>query len=102
MRLTLLLAVFLLGGFLLIVQPWATDTSQQDPDTQSHSTMPASVFVDDRRDDMADAAVAFLGSLSHNQRATAQFPFDAAERTNWHYVPRTRGGLPFSGMSDMQ
>jgi hypothetical protein len=51
---------------------------------------------------MAPAAARFLASLSADQRKQASFAFDAAERTNWHYIPRERKGLPIKAMSEEQ
>ena len=44
----------------------------------------------------------FLSTLNASQRATASFPFDDAERTNWAYVPQRRAGLPLRDMNDEQ
>ena len=52
-------------------------------------------------EDMARAAQAFLATLDRDARAKAQFPFDAEERFNWHFVPRPRAGLPLKQMSDV-
>jgi hypothetical protein len=43
---------------------------------------------------MADAATAFLASLSPDQAGKVKFGFDDAERLNWHFIPRVRKGLP--------
>jgi hypothetical protein len=51
---------------------------------------------------MATAATRFLGALSSDQRAQATFALDAAERTNWHYIPRERKGLPIKAMSEAE
>jgi hypothetical protein len=51
---------------------------------------------------MASAAGRFLGALTPEQRQQAAFAFDAAERTNWHYIPRERKGLPLKQMNDDQ
>lgn len=51
---------------------------------------------------MAEAASLFLASLSPEQRQAAAFPFDDRERYNWHYVPRSRSGLPLKEMNDAQ
>ena len=51
---------------------------------------------------MVESANRFLASLSPEARAKAQFKFDDAERLNWHFVPRTRNGLPFKEMSEAQ
>jgi hypothetical protein len=52
--------------------------------------------------DMAKAAEAFLASLTAEQRGKAVYSFDSAERENWHFVPRTRNGLPFKDMTPEQ
>jgi uncharacterized protein DUF3500 len=51
---------------------------------------------------MASAADRLLGALSPEQRQQAAFAFDAAERTNWHYIPRERKGLPLKQMNEEQ
>lgn len=52
---------------------------------------------------MADAAEAFLKSLSDEQRATASMPLDAPERTDWHFIPKaTRKGLQVRDMKEEQ
>ncbi|UYQ94943.1 DUF3500 domain-containing protein [Chitinophaga horti] len=47
-------------------------------------------------------ATAFLNTLDSAQRAATIFPFDNAERFNWHFVPRERKGLPLKAMTDNQ
>ncbi len=57
---------------------------------------------------MADAAVAWLGSLDADQRAQAHWPgpgADAepvAERLRWYYTPTDHGGLPVGAMRSGQ
>jgi hypothetical protein len=58
---------------------------------------------------MADAAGAFLGSLSAEQRAKCTYDFDDKERTNWIFVPMqdkekrpTRKGLRIEEMNEDQ
>ena len=51
---------------------------------------------------IAAAANAFLAVLDDDTRARTIFPFDSEERTNWHFVPRARQGLPFADMNDIQ
>jgi hypothetical protein len=51
---------------------------------------------------MTRAANEFLGTLDAEQRARATFPFDSTERLNWHFIPRTRLGLPFKQMTEPQ
>ena len=40
-----------------------------------------------------EATVAFLDTLSAEQRAKAVFPFEDEERLNWHYFPKDRAGI---------
>jgi hypothetical protein len=51
---------------------------------------------------MTAAARDFLASLTPPQRLQASFPFDDAERLNWHFIPRERRGLPLKQMADQQ
>ena len=52
--------------------------------------------------DMREAAAAFLALLDEGQRTKATFEFTSDERLNWHFIPRTRSGLPFYQMNDAQ
>lgn len=51
---------------------------------------------------MTDAAQQFLAALSPAQRATAVHPFNDQERENWHYVPRSRRGVPLRTLTGRQ
>jgi hypothetical protein len=54
---------------------------------------------------MADAAAAFLSSLTPEQRQKATFAFDSSERTHWNFIPIEafpRNGLMVREMSDAQ
>lgn len=51
---------------------------------------------------MARAADRWLASLSDDQKASATFAFDDAERLNWHFIPRPRKGLPIKEMEPAQ
>jgi hypothetical protein len=54
---------------------------------------------------MATAAKAWLGSLTADERDQAVLPFDASERTAWHYVPNEmfpRKGVTLGTMTDQQ
>ena len=52
---------------------------------------------------MADAALAFVDALDEAQKGTARLDFaDEEERTNWHYIPRERAGLPIKDMDGAQ
>jgi hypothetical protein len=48
------------------------------------------------------AARAFLASLPAELRKQAAFPFDSAERTSWHFVPRERSGVSLLMLDDAQ
>jgi Protein of unknown function (DUF3500) len=54
---------------------------------------------------MADAATAFLNSLTPEQRQKAVFAFDSAERTHWNFIPIEafpRNGLMVKDMTEAQ
>ena len=51
---------------------------------------------------MAEIANSLLSILDEGQKAKATFAFDADERLNWHFIPRTRKGLPMKEMSPQQ
>ncbi len=52
---------------------------------------------------MTVAATAWLAGLDALQRSRAQVEFDAAARTDWHFVPKTiRKGLPLTDMTKPQ
>ena len=54
---------------------------------------------------MRTAATAFLASLTPEQRASATFDFDSAERSRWNFIPPQafpRKGLTFRAMTEPQ
>ena len=51
---------------------------------------------------MAAAANEFLKTLSAKQKDKIQFDFDENERYNWHYVPKSRKGVPLGDLSEVQ
>jgi hypothetical protein len=53
-------------------------------------------------DEMAQAANSFLGSLDEKQKAKAQFEFKDSERGNWHFIPKSRNGLPIKELGPEQ
>jgi len=61
--------------------------------------MPALVRA---RDPMAQAALAFLESIGPGRRDDAVYPFDGAERADWHYVPRSRAGVALKDLKQEQ
>lgn len=52
--------------------------------------------------EMTSAAKTFLDSLTEEQTPKAQFALDDADRTNWHYFPKVRQGLPLKEMTTHQ
>jgi hypothetical protein len=57
------------------------------------------------REDLSGMAVAandFLQTLSAKQKNSIQFDFDDNERYNWHYVPKSRKGVPLRDLSQVQ
>ena len=52
--------------------------------------------------EMAAAANNFLVALTPEQKAKAAFEFKDGERTNWHFIPRPRKGLPIKEMTQEQ
>lgn len=51
---------------------------------------------------MIAAASTFLAGLDDEQRGKARFAFDAEERLNWHFIPRTRQGVPLKELNEGQ
>ncbi|HWA29019.1 MAG TPA: DUF3500 domain-containing protein [Lacunisphaera sp.] len=51
---------------------------------------------------MTTAARAWTGALTVEQKKDAIFAFPDQERENWHYIPRTRLGVPFKAMTEPQ
>jgi hypothetical protein len=62
----------------------------------------AGARVESSGSQMASAADRFLASLDQEQSGLAAFPFDSAERLNWHFIPRPRKGLPIKSMTPAQ
>jgi Protein of unknown function (DUF3500) len=53
-------------------------------------------------EEMANAANAFLSALTSEQQAKATYEFKDEERYDWHFVPKSRKGLPFKEMTGAQ
>jgi len=51
---------------------------------------------------MAAIAKVYLAALTPEQKAKTAFDFAAAERENWHFIPRERKGLPLKEMTPQQ
>ena len=52
--------------------------------------------------EMAEAAQNFLAALTPEQLALATFEMKSDERTNWHFIPKVRKGLPLKDMTPAQ
>lgn len=61
-----------------------------------------SAGIDGVAERMADSARHFLSALDADQTSRASFAFDDEERFNWHYVPRSREGLPYNALAPGQ
>jgi hypothetical protein len=59
-------------------------------------------YSHDAAPQMAELANALLTILDDGQKAKAVFDFNADERLNWHFIPRTRQGLPMKEMTPQQ
>lgn len=53
-------------------------------------------------EEMIAVTEGFLESLNDEQRGKAVFDFDAEERLNWHFIPRTRQGIPLKELDATQ
>lgn len=51
---------------------------------------------------MATAATAFATSLNAEQKKRALWSFDDQSRTDWHFIPKDRAGLPIKEMDEKQ
>lgn len=101
MRIVLPGTLLVLAGLAFVLRPWES-TPHPELESSAGTPMPTSTSVETNRDEMAAAAQAFLATLTDAQRGQTQFPFDNAERTNWHYIPRDRQGLPLADMTPTQ
>lgn len=52
--------------------------------------------------DVSSKAIEFLNTLNEELKKKATFPFDHAERFNWHFVPRERKGITFHDLDETQ
>jgi len=51
---------------------------------------------------MLHAARNFFESCGQNEQTDIRFPFASGERSNWHYIPRNREGIPLKSLSGEQ
>src|SRR5690242_15369020 len=47
---------------------------------------------------MRDAVERLLAALPEKSRAQAMRPFEDRDRTDWHYTPRSRNGIPLKDL----
>src|SRR3989440_10751055 len=52
--------------------------------------------------DMAKAANNLLATYTAEQKQVGVFELTDAERVNWHFIPRTRKGIPFKDLTTAQ
>lgn len=52
--------------------------------------------------DLVEASQQFLGSLDEDQRALASFDWKSEERKDWHFIPKSRKGLPLKDLAQDQ
>jgi hypothetical protein len=52
--------------------------------------------------ELREAANALISATPKAQHAELMQPFSDAARSNWHYTPRTRAGVPWKGMTATQ
>jgi hypothetical protein len=52
--------------------------------------------------EMMQQAQTFIASLSDEQKARAVLAFETEERRNWHFVPKSRKGLPLKDLTPEQ
>ena len=52
--------------------------------------------------DMTDAAANFLAALTPEEKTKASFEFKDEERFDWHFIPKSRKGLPIKDMTSPQ
>lgn len=62
----------------------------------------APVRAHDAGTQMSQLATSLISLLDDSQKQAALFPFEADERLNWHFIPRTRKGLALKEMKPQQ
>lgn len=81
-----------IGGTVVVLALALSASARVSPDA----------FFDAPEEEIADAAVRFLGLLDSDQRARATYALADDERFNWNFVPTTRNGLPLREMTPEQ
>jgi hypothetical protein len=65
-------------------------------------SLSAQLHAHDAATEMAQAANNYLNALTPEEKAKGAFEFNDGERTNWHFIPRARKGLPIKEMTQEQ
>jgi hypothetical protein len=76
---------------LLLMVPWAAQAQQSTKATPQAT-----------KDDMREAARAFVATLSDDQKKEAAFAFENEERYSWFFTPHARKGLTMKRMTPPQ
>jgi hypothetical protein len=58
--------------------------------------------ADEQPPSAAEPARSLLQALPEGKRSQAQLPFESSERTQWHYVPMKRAGVPLADLDANQ
>ena len=88
MKPIIIILLFITGSFL----------SCQSQSNNNNASQPAQKDLGG----MAEAANEFLETLSAKQKNKIQFDFGENERYNWHYIPKTRKGVPLKELTEVQ
>ncbi len=89
MKSIIIILLFITGSFL---------SCQSQSNNNNTHTLPAGKELSG----MSAAANDFLKTLSVQQKNKIQFDFDEKERYNWHYVPKSRKGVPLEDLEEAQ
>src|SRR4051794_7126525 len=95
--------IWMVGFIVAVAAPcWAIEEHEH---AAEKAAMPA--HLDPQRAanaaaDMARAANNLLATYSDEQKKAGAFELTDEERVNWHFIPRTRKGIPFKDLSTAQ
>ena len=68
----------------------------------SLALLPCPAFAHSPAQEMSDAAQNFVSALTTDQRDKAVYEFSNDERFDWHFIPKSRKGLPLKEMTPPQ
>ncbi len=81
----------------LLAGPFASCATTATDTPAAHQASTAKVAAE-----MNTTVKTWLASLDPAQKAKACYGFGDAERKNWHFIPKTRNGLPLKEMTEPQ